>query len=119
MDKKISFECPYCSTYMEAPKDALGRKVQCYKCEEKFELTLLHKVEPKPVKEETGQKELQAGCPRSREFKVSSGKDSQTRKKKEKTDLLASGYGFTSRGCWLLYHRKSGNMLKVFKILRL
>jgi hypothetical protein len=47
MNKKISFECAYCSQYMEAPPEALGRRVQCYKCEEKFELTLLHKVEPR------------------------------------------------------------------------
>ena len=72
MDNKISFECPYCSTYMEAPKDALGRKVQCYKCEEKFELTLLHKVDER-------KDDMPASCESSQEreekkkLKVSQG----------------------------------------------
>ena len=48
---KIYFKCKYCEKTLEATREAMGRKIQCYKCDEKFELTPLDIVDKPQVEE--------------------------------------------------------------------
>jgi len=50
---KIYFKCKHCEKTLEATKEAMGRKIQCYKCDEKFELTPLDIVDKPQLEEKT------------------------------------------------------------------
>lgn len=49
----IYFNCRHCNKTLEATREAVGRKIQCYKCNEKFEVTPLDIIdEPKKIQPE-------------------------------------------------------------------
>ena len=48
----ISFNCPFCKQYLEAPEGSLGCRIQCMSCENKFELLSEHVLKEEKAKNE-------------------------------------------------------------------